>query len=232
MDTYPGSRATKPAFPWSSMDVRERWRIDPERSALRFSIGHAVLGKIRGEFHCWGGVVLLDKVDLRRSAVRIWVDLSSVDTGSEKRDRYILASDLFDMELEPALVFDSKRVVIVGIGEGVVVGRLALHTFGKEIAVAVQANAPQCDDRGTWHLAYTARTSIDRGALGLRRNRDISDWLGEEVMGKTIDIAAYVEVARADGPAAELPASPAPAPMRAGSARLVPKLDRDAASRR
>jgi polyisoprenoid-binding protein YceI len=210
------------------MDVRERWRIDPDRSTLSFSIGHAVLGKISGEFHCWGGVALLDKVDLQRSAVRIWVDLSSVDTGSEKRDRDILASELFDLALEPALMFDSERVVMVGVGEGVVVGRLAVHTLGKEIAVAVQANAPRRDDRGTWHLAFTARTSIDRGALGMRRNRDVSDWLGEKVMGRTIDIAAYVEVARADGPAAELPASATPAPALAGAARLVPQLDRDA----
>lgn len=200
------------------MDVRERWRVDPEQSTLKFSIGHAALGKIRGFFHCWGGVVLLDNADLRRSAVRIWVDLSSVDTGSETRDRYILASDLFDMELEPALVFDSQRVVIGGVGDGVVVGRLALHSFGREIAVAVQAHAPHRDDRGTWHLAFTARTSIDRGALGLRRKRDISDWLGEEVMGKTIDVTAYVEVARTERPAAELPSSPA-ASTRAGSAR-------------
>lgn len=202
------------------MEARERWQIDTERSTLRFSIDHAVLRKLRGEFHCWGGLVLLDKADLRRSAVRIWVDLSSVNTGSEQRDQSILASDLCDMQVEPALVFDSERVEIVGVGDGVVVGRLALHSFATEISVAVQANAPQSHDRGAWNLAFTARTSIDRGALGLRRSRDISDWLGERAMGKTIDIAAYVEVARADRPADELAASPAPTSTRAGSARL------------
>jgi polyisoprenoid-binding protein YceI len=178
------------------IDARERWRINPERSTLRFSIGHADLREIRGQFHCWGGMVLIDPADSKRSSLRVWVDLSSIDTGSAARDHFILATELFDMHWEPALVFDSVRVEITGVGRGVVLGRLALHSFGKEIAVAIKAKPPRRDDKGVWHLVYTARTSIDRGALGLRRNRYIKDWLGESVVGETIEIAAHVEAAR------------------------------------
>jgi polyisoprenoid-binding protein YceI len=192
------------------MDGRERWRINSERSTLRFRIGHAVLQQIRGRFHCWGGTVLIDNRDLRRSVVRIWIDLSSIDTGSAKRDAFILATELFDIHWEPALVFDSERIEITGVGRGFIFGRLALHSFGKEIALAVEAKAPRSDSKGVWHLVYTARTSIDRGALGLRRNRYIDDWLSEAVVGETIEITAHVEVMPDDRPIADRPASPAP----------------------
>ena len=178
------------------IDARERWRINPERSTLRFSIGHADLREIRGQFHCWGGIFLLDPVDSKRSTLRVWVDLSSIDTGSTARDAFILATELFDTHWEPALVFDSERVEITGVGRGVVVGHLALHSFVKEIAVAIKAKPPLRDAKGVWHLVYNARTSIDRGALGLRRNRHIKDWLGESVVGENIEIAAHVEAAR------------------------------------
>jgi polyisoprenoid-binding protein YceI len=190
----------------------QRWRVNSERSVLRFSIGHAKLREITGQFQCWGGTVILDKGDLKRSVVRIWVDLSSVDTGSAKRDAFILATELFDVDCEPALVFDSERVEITGVGRGLIFGRLTLHSFGNEIALAVEAKPPRRDGKGVWYLVYTVHASIERGALGLRRNRYINDWLGEAVVGQMIEIAAHVEVMRDDRPVAALPASLTPTP--------------------
>ncbi|HET6149629.1 MAG TPA: YceI family protein [Polyangia bacterium] len=203
------------------MDGRERWRINSERSTLKFAIDHAGLKQICGRFHCWGGTVLIDNRDLTRSAVRIWVDLSSIDTGSVKRDAFILATELFDIHWEPALVFDSERVEITGIGRGLIFGRLALHSFGREIALEVEAKSPRADSKGVWHLVYTARTSVDRGALGLRRNRYNDDWLSEAVVGEIIEITAHVEVMPDDRPIVDRPASPAPVSrmQRLGPAR-------------
>ena len=187
------------------MDSRERWQIDAGQSTLEFTIDHSVLRKIRGQFHCWGGLLLVDKVDLRRSAIRIWVDMSSIDTGSTERDELILSTEPFDVHWEPALAFDSERVEIGRAGRGNVVGRLALHGFHQEIAVAVEAEAPRHDERGQWHIVYIARASIDRAGLGLRRNRTIADWLGEGVVGATIEVVAHLEAVLDDRPAAVLP---------------------------
>lgn len=202
------------------MDAREKWQIDPGRSTLKFRIRHSVLREIRGQFHCWGGLLLVDKADLRRSAIRIWVDMSSIDTGSTKRDEFILATELFDLQWEPALVFDSERMELSGPGRGMVVGRLALHGVGKDIAVAVEAKAPRRDNRGAWHVVYIAHASIDRGALGLRRNRTITDWLGEGVVGESIEIAAHLEAVRDERPETDLSAPVATAPSVARWPRL------------
>ena len=74
----------------SAMDIQEHWKIDVERSTLRFSLGHQLLGEIGGQFRCWGGRVSLDEATARKAAVRIWVELSSIDTGSRSRDDNIL----------------------------------------------------------------------------------------------------------------------------------------------
>jgi polyisoprenoid-binding protein YceI len=220
MHTPYSERPEPTGIPRSHMDARERWRIDFGRSTLEFSIGHSVLREIRGRFHCWGGLLLVDKADLRRSAIRIWVDMSSIDTGSTERDEFILATEPFDVHWEPALVFDSERVEIGGVGRGIVVGRVALHGFSREIAVAVEAKAPQPDERGAWHVVYTARASIDRGALGLRRNRYITDWLGEGVVGEAIEIVAHVDAVREDRPAADPPTPTAKARSTTRGLRL------------
>ena len=94
------------------METCERWKIDAERSTLKFSLRHVAIGQIKGEFHCWGGEVKIDPANPRMAGVRIWVDLSSLETGLRSRDEEILRTELFDQRWEPALEFDSERLEI------------------------------------------------------------------------------------------------------------------------
>jgi polyisoprenoid-binding protein YceI len=176
------------------MGACERWRIDTERSTLRFRIHHAVLRELEGQFDCWGGMVLVDP-DPARCSVRIWIDLSSIDTGSARRDNFILATELFDLIAEPALVFDSQRIEFLEADRGVVVGWLALNSFRKQIAVSVERAPTRALPSGSKRLGFIARASIERRALGLRRPRHARDWLSDRAVGDIIEIAATVELA-------------------------------------
>jgi polyisoprenoid-binding protein YceI len=175
---------------------RERWTIDSETSNLTFSLRHALLGQIKGEFRCWGGDVLLDRADPSRSSVRIWVELSSIDTGSRRRDDDILDTELFDVSWEPALVFESERFETDDRGQAVMFGLLNLHSYRKNISVSIDASLPREDGAGAPRLVGTARASIDRGALGLRRAGGVSDWLNERFLDKAIEMTAHVEATR------------------------------------
>ena len=66
------------------MATQQVWKIDVERSALQFSLRHKLLGEIAGQFRCWGGQVRIDPENPRKADVRIWVELSSIDTGSSR----------------------------------------------------------------------------------------------------------------------------------------------------
>ena len=50
------------------------WRIDPDRSTLRFSLRHIVVQEIKGEFTRWGGTLSVDEVNPTNSSIRVWVD--------------------------------------------------------------------------------------------------------------------------------------------------------------
>jgi polyisoprenoid-binding protein YceI len=175
------------------MDTRETWSIDPESSTLGFSLRHKLLGQLSGHFECWGGEILFDREDPRRSRVRIWVDLSSIDTGSEERNEYILSTGLFDMRWEPALVFDSEHVDIDDDQHGAVVGSLTLQSIRKQIVVDIEGSVPQRDSSGAWRFMGTARASISRAAFGLRRPRRPGDLLSDEMLGDDIEMAAEIE---------------------------------------
>ncbi len=181
-------------------DTRERWRINPDRSALNFTVGQQVWRGLKGKFHCWGGLLLLDKGDPNRSSIRFWVDLSSFDAGSAKHNQRIEASGLLDAQREPALVFDSDRVHMTDAGHGVLVGRLAVHCVDRAAAVSIEAKAPRRDALGVWHLVYEARTSIDFGVLRRRLNPRRESWWTNLVWGEAVQIAAHIEAAP-DAPA-------------------------------
>lgn len=192
----------------SAPDRWERWTIDPDHSTLKFSISHRTLREIRGEFRCWGGHLLVDPADPRRASVRIWVDLSSIDTGSQRRNDYILGTELFDIRWEPGLVFDGERLDQEEGRGAALHGWLTLHALRKPIAVTIDEIAPAPDDgRSPPRFVSTARASIDRAQLGLRRGRSLVGWLSERMLGDTIQIAARVEAARV-----ERPSSPGLAP--------------------
>jgi polyisoprenoid-binding protein YceI len=210
----------------NTVETRERWRIDDTRSTLTFRLRHMTLPEIEGRFDCWGGVVLLDRSDPGRSGVRLWVDLSSIGTGSPKRDAAIFATELFDLRWEPAVVFDSTRVEIDDDHRhATVVGQLAIHTFRHEVRVAIEGQDPRREDAGARRLGYTARASVDRAAFGLHRRRSIVDWLADRFLADTIEIVAQVELTRDLGttlePVGRPPAAlPAVAPgVLAASAR-------------
>jgi polyisoprenoid-binding protein YceI len=170
------------------------WKIDPERSSLTFNLRHTLLGEIRGQLRCWGGRVLVDPVDPTLLAVHVWADLSSLDTGSTRRNDALLDADLFDMQWEPALVFDSDSVEVVDGGGAVVMGWLSVGSSRKRMAISVQAGSAFSADAEAPRFVAKARAAIDRHEFGLHRHKRAWDWLSEQFVGRHIDIVAHVEL--------------------------------------
>jgi polyisoprenoid-binding protein YceI len=189
------------------MDSQEQWKIDVEHSTLHFSVRHKLLGEISGEFRCWGGRVRVDELTPQKTAVRIWVELSSIDTGSRSRDDALLRTELFDQRWEPALEFDGERLEVDAADHLALVGWLGLHSLRKEISVAVDAYALEVSASKPARFTCTARASIDRRALGLTRKLGAGHWLSDQLLGDAIDIMARVEATVENPVAAARPAT-------------------------
>jgi polyisoprenoid-binding protein YceI len=169
---------------------QKSWSIDTKRSSLTFSVGHALLGPIRGEFGCWGGQVLLDSRDIGQPSIHVWVDLASLDTGSQRLDAAILDSELFDIQWQPCLVFDSERLERTPDGRAVLIGALGLHSFRKQVSIDVTFDRPALAAGA--EIIATAHAVIDRRDLGLRRERRPRDWLSERLVDRTIEMDAHL----------------------------------------
>jgi polyisoprenoid-binding protein YceI len=182
------------------MDARESWRIDPDRSNLTFRLTHARLGEILGRFGCWGGRVVVDPARPDRPRVWIWVELSSIETGSRERDDEILKTELFEHPWEPALEFDGDRLEVGPAGGLRLLGWLSLRAARTAASIELDAPLLDVDPAGRPRFVCSAHASIGRKALGLHRRGKVEDWLSDRLLGDEIELVAHLEAARDGGP--------------------------------
>lgn len=193
-----------------------RFRVDPARSTLRFSLG-ATLHTVHGEAKLVGGELRFEPAG---GAVRgeVVVDARSFVTGNATRDRS-MHEDVLASERFPEIRFVAERLDVERRGtheaEVTLHGRVGIH--GGEHALAVPARVARDGDE----LRVRARFDVPYVAWGLR---DVSTFV--------LRVAKHVEVQLDLRGALELPAAPgasagpeapdAPAAPEAPESRAAP----------
>jgi polyisoprenoid-binding protein YceI len=84
------------------------WSIDPDRSKLSFSVRHLGVQTVRGTLRVRGRIVVAD--DPSGSSVEATIDLGSVNTKSEGRDKAIRSASLLDIASHPAAEYNSTGI--------------------------------------------------------------------------------------------------------------------------
>ncbi len=176
------------------------WAIDTAHSHIEFSIRHLMISKVRGHFHTFSGTVAFDEQTPANSTVSVQIEAASIDTGDEKRDGHLKASDFFDVANTPHLTFVSKRVEVVDDSYGKIIGDLSIHGVTKEVvldtAYAGQAKSPW----GTTSAGFSASTTINRKDWGLSWNAILET--GGVLVGEEVSIAIELEIVKQEPEAA------------------------------
>ena len=172
--------------------ARERWQVDPARSTLTFKLRHIVVQEIQGQFHRWGGSLAIDRDQPSRSEVEVWVDVASIDTGSQERDDHVRSPEFFDVGQFPRATFKSTSIKLSD--ERVRVrGSLELRGISHPVELEVTIG-PVTRDGDVARASYETQGSIDRQAFGLHWNQDLD--VGGVVVGDRVDLRARVEAVR------------------------------------
>jgi polyisoprenoid-binding protein YceI len=137
-----------------------RWRIDPERSSVGFSVKNFWgIATVKGGFSRYQGTL-----DLRDDpSIDLTIEGDSLDTKYEKRDKHLRSPDFFDVEAHPYVRFVSDSAVLDG--ERLTV-RGRLHARGTSIPLRLEATLRRSGD----DLELEAVTEADRRDLGMTWN--------------------------------------------------------------
>ena len=177
------------------------YEIDPAHSSAQFGIRHLMVSTVRGDFRKVTGTVNLNEQDVTKSTIDATIDVSSINTGIEKRDEHLRSPDFFDAAKYPTMTFKSKKIEKAGEGKYKVTGDLTLHGTTKEVVLDVEGNlTPVKDPMGKTRIGGMATTKINRKDFGLAWSKPLET--GGVVVGDEVSITIDTELTQQQSAAA------------------------------
>jgi polyisoprenoid-binding protein YceI len=178
----------------SALAQTSTWNIDPAHSTAQFTVRHLAISNVTGNFTKVTGSIVLNEKDITQSQVSASIDVSSVDTRVEARNKDLKSPNFFDVEKYPTIEFKSKRIVNEG-GKLQVIGDLTIHGTTREVTLDVDGPTPElADPWGNSRRGISATTTINRKDFNLMYNNLLKT--GEAVVGDNVKIQIDAEMVK------------------------------------
>ena len=171
------------------------WQVDPNHTATQFSVKHLGVSTVRGAFTKTTGQIQLDEKDVTKSQVEITVDMSSLDTRNESRDKDVKSPNFLDVAAYPTMIFKSRKIAPAGPGRLKITGDLTLHGVTKEVTFEVEGPSPAIKDPwGNLRQGASATATINRQDFGVTYNKTLDT--GGLVVSNDVQITIDIEFIR------------------------------------
>ena len=131
------------------------WKIDSEKAMVKFSLkahGQELIGNFKGA----KGEVKFDANDLAHSSVDCTIDMATINTGIEARDKHLQAKGFFDTETSPMSKFTADKIEKTKEGYSAT-GKLSMKETTKELAIPFLFEAN--NDTGVFKGSFSIKRS-------------------------------------------------------------------------
>lgn len=180
------------SFPALAQTVN--WNIDPAHSTAQFTVRHLGISNVTGNFTKVTGTVALNDKDITQSQVSSSIDVNSINTRVEARDKDLKSPNFFDVEKYPTIEFKSKRIVNSS-GKLQAIGDLTIHGTTREVTLDVDGPTPELTDPwGNSRRGISATATINRRDFNLVYNNLLKT--GEGVVGDNVKIQIDAEMVK------------------------------------
>lgn len=184
---------------WLSPVQASTWSLDADHSTIGFSVKHAMISNVHGNFRKASGTLEYDEKDISKSKVEIEIAVDSIDTRNEKRDGHLKSPDFFNVAKFPTMTFKSSKIKKVGKGLEID-GQLTIHGVSKNVVLKVDGPSQAVKDPfGLTRAAASATTKINRKDFGLTWSQALE--AGGVLVGDEITIQIDAEFLKKAEPA-------------------------------
>lgn len=172
--------------------------LDKAHTQITFKAKHLGISWINGNFKQFELEMNYDTVNPENSTLVATINVSSISTDNETRDKHLLSPDFFDAEKFPMATFVSKKIILNEDNSFQLIGDLTIRDVTKEVTLNGNFYGSAIDPWGMEHLAASASTEIKRKEFGLSWNVAIES--GALVAGDEVTINIYIEILRPVAP--------------------------------
>ena len=172
--------ATCIAFLMAGSALAETYSIDKVHSSVAFSIRHLV-SRTSGTFNDFAGTIEYDPAHPEKAQVEATIQVSSIDTGNEKRDGHLKKADFFDAAKYSTITFKSTKARKKG-DQLLVTGDFTMHGVTKEVTLPVEVLGMGAHPRNNAPIAgFDSQIVLKRTDFGVNSWTDMAGVLGDEV---------------------------------------------------
>lgn len=170
-----------------AMAQESKWAIDPLHSQAGFEIRHMGISNVRGTIGGIKGEIIWDEKNVSKDSVVADLDMNTVSTQADARDKHLKSPDFFDVAKYPTMHFQSTSVSRDGAGKLKVAGNLTISGVTKPVVLDVDGPVPpQKGMKGTPVSGFSASTTIKRADFNIGQ-KFAPPMVGDEVK-ITIDV--------------------------------------------
>ena len=165
-------------------------KIDKEHTNISFRVRH-LFTKVSGRFNDFEGTIEFDEDALAASKVNATIQVGSIDTNVEARDKDLRSKRFFDVAKYPTLTFETKAVEGVAGKKGKIRGVLTIHGVSKDVVLETEYLGKGKDPWGNERYGFHAETSINRKDFGMAWNEVLE--AGGFLVGDEVEIILDIE---------------------------------------
>ena len=145
------------------------WVIDQSHTSIAFTVRHAMIAKVRGEFADFSGSMTLDGANPAASSAEFVAQAASISTNSPDRDAHLKPADFLDVEKFPTVTFVSTSVATKG-NDFVVTGDFTIHGVTQSVPVTFELVGISQDPFGNTRIGFEGSATINRKDFDLTWN--------------------------------------------------------------
>jgi polyisoprenoid-binding protein YceI len=173
---------------------KTKWAIDPMHSEVEFKIKHLMISTVTGTFKKFSGTINKQSEDFENADIQFSIDVNSISTNQETRDKHLKTAEFFDAEKYPKINFKSTSFKKVKEHNFTLIGNLTIKDITKPIELKVDFGGVAKDTQGNPKAGFEVTGTINRKDFGLMSD-SLTD-TGEMVLGDEVKLIANIQISK------------------------------------
>ena len=176
----------------SAVSAQTTWKADASHSSVKFSVSHLVVSETEGTFKVYDANISSTKEDFTDAKIDFSIDVNSINTENEMRDKHLKSDDFFNAEKFPKILLKGTSFKKVSGNKYVLEGDLTIRDVTKKVKLDVVYGGTVKDPYGNTKAGFKVTGTVDRLAYGLKWN--VLTEAGGAVVGKDVELTVKLEL--------------------------------------
>ncbi len=178
------------------------WKFDPMHTQVEFSAKHLGMMTVRGHFNEVTTSGQLDPEHPEKSSFEATIQVASIRTHNEQRDRDLLSSNFLEVEKYPTITFKSTKIEPVGGDRYRVTGDLTVKGTTRPVTLEAVKYGEFNDERMGHRIGYAAEGQINRKDFGMKFDMMldgkfiVSNEVQINIEGEVLEVAEVTEATK------------------------------------